>query len=33
MESFSASISAVYYKYVVKGCTHEIMSIVEENIK
>jgi hypothetical protein len=30
METFSNTISAVYYKYMVKGCTHEMLCIVEE---
>jgi hypothetical protein len=30
MENFSNSISAVYYKYMVKGCTHEMLCLVEE---
>lgn len=33
MENFSNTISAVYYKYMVKGCTHEMLCTVEEIIK
>lgn len=30
MENFSSTLSAVYYKYMVKGCTHEMLCIVED---
>jgi hypothetical protein len=30
MENFSPTVSAVYFKYNVKECTHEILCILEE---